>query len=331
MKNIIFLLISTFFLNISQAQIKKITHKEDNIDLRKIAFNTNWDTISRYFQELSIDEKENFLKKNVKNTLIDDSNFAYKYIKNNPSIEGIEFDEMFLLFGNIMGINYSSFSFYKNLRSKDEIEKFYASTNKQLTKKYGKTFWGNLKNEKSWRKNEYLIKSEKIHDTIFVLRINKVFFGKSKPMYRNYKYTLTSELFKEIDKTKTFNGYQIDTKIIDNSILNEIKKFNSSAYILKNIDTKKIIWNNIIFSESMYELSKQNTLSNIKLYYDCKSELDFNNFKTQIFYLLGKPTSEENENFEWEGYNLRIFFPKLYSNFDKRIKLEITTELNNTM
>ncbi len=334
-KIILILLLQLILSNITFSQQKKITNNYTQY-FKEYSSNFKWNNFSfktdfkNYYDDLnSLTDDEIILYQNEFNRTISDSVIVFKF-NNKPIIQNIEFDDVFLSFGeNPDGSFFENLNFIKYFTSDsdDERKKFYLSNLELLTKKFGVT---NFFNKNSiWEGSQNLFFALDLSESNVSLRIvhspKTTNIGSLK---QKFDYYFTSDKFKEIDKDNSFRGIKFGTSLETIKTITRLTKSTSNyEYIAK--ESKYLNWNSITFNidGTHFGFSKDKKLSVVMLRCDLSDEEEHYKLKEKIISILGSETVN-GEYITWSGYNITIYMNKNYLSDDKKDNV-ILIESNN--
>jgi hypothetical protein len=325
-KFLMVLMLQLILSSITYAQQKKITNNYTQY-FKEYSNNFKWNNFSfktefkNYFNDLnSLSDDDIILYQKLFNNTINDSAIIFKF-NVPPIIQNIEFDDVFLNFGeNSDGNHYQNLQFIKyfTTSSNEDKKAFYSTSLDILTKKFGRTSILNLNN--IWGANLDLFFDLSYGDNYVSLTVislqNPAYIGSVK---QKFDYFFTSDKFKQIDKDNSFRGIKFGSNLESIKLITRLNKTQSNYEFIAK-DSKYLNWNSITFSldGTLFGFSKDKKLSMVMLRCDTNDEEEFYKLKEKIIAILG-PETIKGEFIIWSGNNLTIFMSKDYN--DSRDKI----------
>ena len=333
-KLFLFILLQFSLSNISLSQKNDNNYSQyfkeysNNFKWNNFSFKTDY---SNYYNDIiDLTDEEKIIYQSIFNESISDSQIVYKF-NNKPIFQNIDFDDVFLSFGQNSDDKYfQNLRFIKYFNSNEDAKKFYLTNLNLLTKKFGITNVVNQNNIWVGGPTLFFILTPKENSVVFsvsTLNYNQ-YLGSLK---QKYDYYYTSDKFKEIDKSNTFRGIKFGTNLESiKSITHLTKTFSNYEFVTK--ESKYINWNSIIFSldGTHFGFSKEKKLSAVMLICDYYDEDGFIKLKQQIIDILGSETIR-GKFIIWVGDNLTIYMNKDFiSNDDKDKTIVIQSNKHTT-
>lgn len=328
MKNILLILLFQLtLLNISFSQ-KKITNYTQYF--KEYSNNFKWNNFSfksdfkNYYNELiDLSDDEKIIYQNIFLKTISDSLIVYKFDLK-PIIQNIEFDDVFLNFGENSDRYYFqnlNFVKYFNSDSVDEQKNYYLINLEFLTKKFGVPVV--IDNSNIWQGSSKLFFNLSYGENAVALSIslfNKAYLGSLK---QKFDYFFTSEKFKEIDKAYSFRGIKFGSTLeFIKSITRLTKTYSDYEFVTK--ESKYLNWNSIYFSldGTHFGFTKDKKLSEVILLCDYNDEEGYNKLREKLIGILGSETIIGNF-ISWTGDNISIYMNNSFNSNDQKDRVII--------